>query len=349
MTGEAYHDKYLVPYTLFVHEFNDVDVGGTETRLFVPYTGNEHNRRKFVHLLLRVVAAHEEAATGRLPDYFEPCVGSGQIFMNHRPAMFARITLGDINPFLLSIYLSVQRRGTGFIDEYVEKAEFRDQNPETNFAHKLDWLGAIRPFDKRVERMLSDQTDCELMAIHYLWMMNRSQLMPKLRTAGGVVGAKLYTPRVSADVRLREKRALSALRTRLTTGTVTTPPTILRADLAATMARAESCPSCVVVVDAPFPKFSYVEGYTAINCYGTEDGEDLQTRLLSAAKKLFDLGRPVIICNYATPSLILAYQEAGAYPIFSFKSPKDSTIYMLAVFYKGQGTEILRKVQAEWF
>ena len=253
------------------------------------------------------------------------------------------------NSFVLSVYFSVQRGGNAFIDEYAENAVFWDQSADVNFGHKLKWLSAVNPFDDNVQKLLDDKMSCAIMAQHYLWLMNRSQLMPKLRAQGGVIGAKLFGNRVSNEVRVREVRALKSLSARLVSGTVTAPHTILRADLAVTMARAQKCSSAVVVVDAPFPKFSYTLGVEDIKCYGTDDGEDLQMRLLGSTKELFQLGRPVILCNYATPTLILAYQEAGAYPIFTFKSPKDSTIYMLAVFYKGQGTDILYKVQEAWF
>lgn len=346
-TGEKYLHQYLQPYTLFVHEFNELKKEDIETRIFVPYTGNEHNRRWFPHLLIKTIAKHEYNLTGVIPDYFEPCVGSGQIYMNTKPKRFAQATLGDINPFLISVYRSVLTRGEEFISTYASKAEHWDLNPGSVFSHAKDWLADLEPFSQRTKEYVSTKSGYQATAQWYLYVMNRSQLAPKLRQLGGLSGAKLMVHRASPEVRAREVAALRTLHRRMTAAAA--PPTLLHEDLAVTMGQAERSASAVIVVDAPFPEFSYTKGVKAINCYGTDDGGDLQDKLLNAAVRLYRLNRPVIICNYATPWLIEKYQQNGAYPIFSFKSPKDHTIYMLAVFYKSQGTEILQKVQRTWF
>ncbi len=346
-TGEKYHDQYLQPYTLFVHEFNELKKEDIETRIFVPYTGNEHNRRWFPHLLIKTVAKHEYNLTGVIPDYFEPCVGSGQIYMNTKPKRFAQATLGDINPFLISVYRSVLTWGEEFIDTYASNAAHWDLNPDYAFNHAKGWLAHLKPFSQETKEYVSNKAGYQATAQWYLYVMNRSQLAPKLCKRGGLSGATLKIERASSAVRKREVEALLNLHRRMTA--TDAPPTLLHEDLAVTMGQAERSASAVIVVDAPFPEFSYTKGVKAINCYGTDDGGDLQDKLLNAAVRLYRLNRPVIICNYATPWLIEKYQQNGAYPIFSFKSPKDHTIYMLAVFYKSQGTEILQKVQQTWF
>jgi hypothetical protein len=77
--------------------------------------------------------------------------------------------------------------------------------------------------------------------------------------------------------------------------------------------------------------------------YGGDEGGDLQLRILKDAALRVKKGASVVICNYATPTLLVWYKKMsmalyqGDVPIFLFKRPqKDDQLYCLAIWPSDQ-------------
>jgi hypothetical protein len=414
MTGEAYIKKYLLPYTKYVKGYHAIQLNQPETRLFRVYEGNEHNRRAFPQIVLNVIAQMEMEKHGAKSIYIEPCVGSGQIFMHLNKNNFSSFHLGDINPFLISIYKNVNDWGNVFVNKYQETGVSWDTEseysigPQQNFQQSVDFLREFNPFDltlyKHPDTLRKDQnvessdseddekmeisdtdsgSDSEAtmpvyipvyqdsvksmeMAIRYLYVMNRSLRMPVLSPNGGVANPKIHS-KFDPDQKGAEAiQSLMQTHTRTVQALQTLNNAMIVArgqqhlgrlfihleDFVYTSEMATKLGNhCVVMIDAPFPKFSYTEsGVEAGKTYGTpDDGTNLQNKIVQLAKKIYDAGNPCIICNYATPDLIKQYQANGANPIYTYTSPKQKQyIYMLAVFYKGYADTVHTRVNQQW-
>lgn len=136
------------------------------------------------------------------------------------------------------------------------------------------------------------------------------------------------------------------------------------ADFADTARKA--APNDVVVMDCPFPKFTWTLPRTPgelickpSHTYGPEDGAPLQQRILDEVKRLVEQGTTVLLCNFANPDLIQAYAkvlegfgiENTEDYIYTYKSPgNDSSVYQLVIFpgYEVDMTDVPATSRTIW-
>jgi len=317
-----------------------------------PYTGNKHNRMVFTHIVIAAVARRIQGVHHAAPCLIEPFVGSGQIFLNclrfgpdlnSGQLLAGSVKGGDLNPYVIAAYQCMQTLGSTFVDKYIEFAEHRDAQigVDSAYAVALEWLR------KSGEKCAASGGDASLLAaMHYVYVVNRCLRGSKLIAGGGVL-AKLDPKKALRlqSIRKSERRTLANV------------VDVLRMSSCAFACQdfkltcGAATPGDLVIMDCPFPKFSHalplvLEDRSALGdleaagTYGTgDDGPDLQVEIIAQTKKLIEAGTTVILCNYANPSLVLAYRSLIeiAVPqrrryVFTYQSPATATeAYQLTI------------------
>ncbi len=350
------YKEYIKRRTLYVEEFNAYKLPKHDQCAWLsPYTGNKHNRTVFTHLVLSAVARRIKQVRGEFPCLIEPFVGSGQIFLNSflsvaqfnegRPLFWGMIG-GDLNPYVIAAYHSMLEFKEDFVTQYGVFANNCDTGALTSFTSALSWL---EQYGELYATQGTAQQKCGA-AWRYIYVVNRCLRGSKLGDASKVVAnvdpAKL---KKLSDIRQREQATLKTVVGVL----IKEQCQFARCDFEQTCLKATK--NDLVVMDCPFPKFSAVvpnhleTGFqssmvlseTAGNTYGVcNDGGGLQQRMITVAQTLANRGVTVILCNFANPILIEAYQrlmtglpsEEKRKLTFVYKSPATaSEAYQLTI------------------
>jgi site-specific DNA-adenine methylase len=325
--------KLLKQQTTYIDAFNMYCLPDPDTFAWlVPYTGNQHNRTFFTHLVISAVARQIALRFQRRPTLIEPFAGTGQIFLNSGrtldlfnggQALFCGVVGGDLNHYLIASY-TVMSLDAKFVELYTVVAAKLDRNPETAFAAAREWLD----LHGKTSALGDDAAAQRDAAYRYIYLVNRCVRGSSLNKAGGLSVKR--NPKLDlSSVRERETRTLTNVVAQLKQG----PCELQYRDFEVTCRSAQ--PGDMVVMDCPFPKFTYFDKACTDNSstYGTGDsGTDLQNRITKTARKLAAAGVTVLLCNYANPSLLRDYADIGARVIFTYKRPTTkSEVYQLAL------------------
>ncbi|WP_328957810.1 hypothetical protein [Kitasatospora purpeofusca] len=373
--GSAYH-AFVQQHTSYVGAFTNLLVPDSEQFAWLtPYTGNKHNRTHFTQLALaRVAQAKFVDNKGRLPRLIEPFVGSGQIFLNSAcwgkaftggVQPFASVVAGDLNHYVIGSYWTMRRLGARFVDEYLRMATAWDDELNPSFAQLL-W--DLQNGKALLARAADDPATAMMTCFKYIWLVNRCVHGTKLSPTGAVVATcKDRTAGELAALRRQEKARLGAVRDKV----LGTMFDFECRDFRRTCELAE--PGDIVFMDCPFPDFSNglvpadaVSPETAdsrtANTYGTgDDGAEFQKAIVDVARELSREGVTVLLCNFANPGLVHAYQRLVAngvaagdlkYHTFTYRSPATTgEAYQLTVV-PGAGNRAVtaapRQILADW-
>lgn len=325
--------QLLQETTTYIDAFNNYMLPDPDAFAWlVPYTGNHHNRTFFTHLVISAVARQIAMKFRRLPTLIEPFVGTGQIFLislstvdlfNAGQSLFCGMIGGDLNHYLIAAY-NVMLTEAGFVKDYTDFAAKLDRQVKQSFDDSLMWL------DQNGEASaLGKVSAARLEAVcRYIYVVNRCKRGSSLNISGGVSATRNSGLELKG-VRERERKTLTNLTVRLSKF----PCALECRDFQVTCANAR--PGDLVVMDAPFPQFTYFDTASTNNSstYGTgSSGDDLQIRITRTAQQLTAAGVTVLLCNYANPSLLRDYASIGAHVIFTYKRPTTkSEVYQLAI------------------
>jgi site-specific DNA-adenine methylase len=365
----AGYQQFIKTHTTYLEMFGNFWLPDCDQFAWLnPYTGNQHNRTMFTHLVISAVASRLHYVNGTLPRLIEPFVGSGQIYLNackHGPgfkrgqALFAEIIGGDLNHYVIAAHSTMRLLGNDFVVGYKAFAETMDgkvggDQPDAAYQQLRNWTDTN---GKKAATGLPDaRRDA---AFGYIYLVNRCTRGSKLNSLGGVTVTmdKAKMARL-ASIRDSETKALTAC-----VGVLgSLPCSFSCCDFAITCADAE--PADLVIMDCPFPDFSYTVpkilpqpgtepsllSLQQAGTYGTgDDGSALQVKIVEQIKKLTGRGTTVLVCNFANPELVLAYRHLIATPggeaakqsyVFTYKSPSTtSEAYQFAVI-PGRGVDL---------
>ncbi|MCX4758398.1 hypothetical protein [Kitasatospora purpeofusca] len=373
--GSAYQD-FVQEHTSYIGAFTNLLVPESEQFAWLtPYTGNKHNRTHFTQLALaRVAQAKFVDNKGRLPRLIEPFVGSGQIWLNSAcwgkaftggVQPFASVVAGDLNHYVIGSYWTMRRLGARFVDEYLKLAQAWDADLPHRFAQLIE---ETRTGKAELARAGEDPATAMMTCFKYIWLVNRCVHGTKLGPGGAVVATcKERTAGELAALRAQERERLGAVRDKV----VGTMFDFECRDFRRTCELAE--PGDIVFMDCPFPAFSNglvpgdaVSPETAdsrtANTYGTgDDGAAFQKVIVDVARELSREGVTVLLCNFANPGLVHAYQRLVANGVaardlrnytFTYRSPATTTeAYQLTVV-PGAGNRAVtagpRQILADW-
>lgn len=376
VTGQAYQ-SFVQQNSCYVGKFTNLLVPQSEQFAWLtPYTGNKHNRTHFTQLLLsRVAQAKLADNRGVLPRLIEPFVGSGQIFLNSAHwgthftggvPLFKSIVAGDLNHYVIGSYWTMRRMGDRFVTEYLKLAKVWDDHLDDNFVQLLQDLQTGKVALRNAEQ---DPATAMLSCLKYIWLVNRCVHGSKLNQAGAVVATcKARTSTELTALRAQEQARLGAVRDKV----VSLQFAFECRDFRYTCALAE--PGDIVFMDCPFPVFSNSmvpsdhpepakAGSASANTYGTgDDGADFQKVIVDVARELVDEGVTVILCNFANPGLVHAYQQllpANLVPgaqrrqyTFTYRSPATSSEAYQLTIVPGKGNAAVAaatlQLLAEW-
>ncbi|MFJ4670074.1 hypothetical protein [Kitasatospora purpeofusca] len=374
LAGGAYQ-QFVQNHTSYIGAFTNLLLPNADQFAWLnPYTGNRHNRTHFTQLVLaRVAQAKFVDNGGKLPRLIEPFVGSGQVFLNSTcwgPAfsggmpLFGSVVAGDLNHYVIGAYWAMCRFGADFVTQYLRLAEAWDGNLVANH----EWAVAELANGRAAVEALTDRPNQAVMTcFKYIWLVNRSVRGTKLNAAGGITATcNVRTGSALARLRQQEEACLGAVVATLSR---------IRFDFACRDFR-DTCDKAdrldVVLMDCPFPAFNNQlvrpnhprpakAGSRTTNTYGTgDDGEDLQQAIVDAARKLLRQGTTVILCNFANPGLVQAYQglienvaaTEHKYFTFTYRSPATtSEAYQLTIvpgLRNGNVAALPRQILAEW-
>ncbi|MFJ8436948.1 hypothetical protein ACIQ9P_37210 [Kitasatospora sp. NPDC094019] len=373
--GRAYQ-QFIQEHTSYIGEFTNLLVPDSDRFAWLtPYTGNKHNRTHFTQLALaRVAQAQFVDNRGRLPRLIEPFVGSGQIFLNSEcwgkaftggVQLFASAVAGDLNHYVVGSYWTMRRLGARFVDEYLRLATVWDGELHSSFAQLLYDLQNGRTV---LARSGDDPATAMVTCLKYIWLVNRCVHGTKLSPTGAVVATcKDRTAGELAALRDQERDRLGAVRDKV----LGTMIDFECRDFRRTCELAD--PGDIVFMDCPFPNFSnaVVPGdavspetadSTTANTYGTgDDGAEFQKAIVDVSRELARGGVTVLLCNFANPGLVHAYQRLVAngvaardlkYHTFTYRSPATTgEAYQLTVV-PGAGSRAVvacpRQILADW-
>ena len=379
----AGYKQFIQTHTTYLEMFGNFWLPDADQFAWLnPYTGNQHNRTMFTHLVISAVASRLHYVHGTLPRLVEPFVGSGQIYLNackHGPsfkrgqALFAEVIGGDLNHYVIVAHSLMRVLGNDFVAGYKAFAETMDgkvqgNQPDAAYQELRTWTDT----DGRTATA-GDRDARRNAAYSYIYLVNRCTRGSKLNGFGGVTVTmdKAKMGRLSS-IREAETKALTAC-----VGVLQSLPcTFTCCDFAQTCAQAE--PTDLVILDCPFPDFAYTVpktlplpgtepsllGLQQAGTYGTgDDGSGLQIKIVNQIKKLTAQGTTVLVCNFANPELVLAYRYLIATPggeaakqsyVFTYKSPSTtSEAYQFAVI-PGKGVDLdltmqeILKIWREW-
>jgi site-specific DNA-adenine methylase len=350
--------KFIREKTTYVGRFTNIMVPEDERFAWLtPYTGNKHNRTYFTQLLLACVAkAKFKANGGKFPRLIEPFVGSGQIFLhashwgsafNQGVPLFHEVIAGDLNPYVIAAYKLFLAYGNTAADDYELSAKSLDAAGQ--FAHVQQHLHS-----HGLLRLTNTQNPGEMheAAAMYIWLVNRCLRGSSYNSTTGGVNATQNVGLDLTEVRKREKRTIANVSAALRSIRFSAECR----DFAVTCQLAQ--PGDIVFMDCPFPKFSYAVptqplehpetfGSATANTYGTgDDGAALQTRIVAEADRLTEQGTTVILCNFANPGLILAYEDLlpmamtkkqVRHHIYTYRSPSTQSEAYQLVILPGHG------------
>ncbi|MFJ9518100.1 hypothetical protein ACIRPK_07505 [Kitasatospora sp. NPDC101801] len=375
VVGGAYQ-QFVQQHTCYVGKFTNILVPSSEQFAWLsPYTGNKHNRTHFTQLALaRVAQAKFVDNRGRLPRLIEPFLGSGQIFLNSAcwgtaftdgVPLFGSVVAGDLNHYVIGSYWTMRRMGDRFVTEYLKLAKIWDTQLFGNFAQLLADLQTGR---QALLNAGNDPATAMLTCLKYIWLVNRCVHGTKLNSTGAVV----------ATCKDRTADELSALRTQEQTRLAAVRDKVLEVaidfecrDFRRTCELADR--TDIVFMDCPFPVFNNglvagnhlapeTVGSATANTYGTgDDGAEFQKVIVDVARELVAEGVTVLLCNFANPGLVHAYQRlvgnnvtAGnlKYHTFTYRSPATtSEAYQLTVL-PGAGNPTVtaspQRILADW-
>lgn len=378
------YEKFIKSHTTYLERFANFWLPACDQFAWLnPYTGNQHNRTMFTHLVISAVAARLRAVNGTLPRLVEPFVGSGQIFLNacaHGPEfnrgqpLFSAVVGGDLNPYVIAGHSLMCTMGNAFVAGYKAFAEELDghvggDQPDARYQQLRYWTDT-----NGLQAATGGSRDARrYAAFAYIYLVNRCKRSSPLNSLGGV-NANMDEEKVTrlASIRTTETAALTAC-----VGVLQSLPcSFSRTDFTNTCA--EALPTDLVILDCPFPKFSYkmpeklpepgvkpsLQSLQNAGTYGTgDDGSSLQTKIVDQIERLTAQGTTVLVCNFANPELILAYRyriatrngEDGKRSfVFTYKSPStNSQAYQLAII-PGHGMDLdltmleISKIWADW-
>lgn len=368
VVGSSYR-QFVLAHTIYLERFGNFWLPDADQFAWLnPYTGNQHNRSMFTHLVISGVASRLRAVNGGLPRLIEPFVGSGQVYFNacmhgaeftRGQQLFSEVIGGDLNPYVIAAHTMMRLLGDNFVAGYKTYAEMMDgkvlaAQSDAPYRELRAWTDtngrAAATGDANAKRDA---------AFVYIYLVNRCTRGSKLNASDGVV-VTLDGTKVSrlASIRVAEVKTLTAC-----VGVLRSLPcTFGHRDFALTCAKAK--PTDLVIMDCPFPDFAYtvpkvlpqpgVEpsllSLKQAGTYGTgDDGSSLQIQIVEQIKTLTSQGTTVLVCNFANPELVLAYRhlinspsgEAGKQSYcFTYKSPSTtSEAYQLAVI-PGHGMDL---------
>ena len=377
------YKQFIMANTTYLDRFGNFWLPDSDQFAWLnPYTGNQHNRAMFTHLVIGAVAARLRAVNGNRPRLIEPFVGSGQIYLNackhaaefnRGQPLFAEVIAGDLNPYVIAAHSLMRSLGNDFVVGYKAFAETWDgkaqgSQPDASYLELRNWTDTD---GRRAAK--GQQNERRDAAFAYIYLVNRCTRGSKLNNLGGVTVTmdKAKLTRL-ASIRASESKALTAC-----VGTLSSLKCSFgHRDFADTCAEAE--PTDLVIMDCPFPDFSYtvpntlpqpgtepsLQGLQQAGTYGTgDDGSSLQIKIVQQIKNLTSQGTTVLVCNFANPELVLAYRHLIATPggeggkqsyVFTYKSPSTtSEAYQLAVI-PGNGLNLdltmqeILKIWGEW-
>ncbi len=372
----AKYRQFVQQHTSYIGKFTNLLVPDSDRFAWLtPYTGNKHNRTHFTQLVLaRVAQAKFVDNGGRLPRLIEPFLGSGQVFLNSTcwgtaftggVPLFGAVVAGDLNHYVIGSYWTMRRLGDRFVDEYFKLATVWDARPAENFALLLEDLRTGRQALLATEAAPAMAMLC---CFKYIWLVNRSVHGTALNASGGVVATwKARTPGELATLRGQEAARLGAVRDQVRSVVLDFECRDFR----------RTCELAtrhdVVFMDCPFPRFSngLVEslhpapetvGSDSAHTYGTgDDGAEFQTAIVDVARELVGAGVTVVLCNFANPGLVNAYQRLIGTDVraadhklhtFTYRSPATtSEAYQLTVLPGARNRTVAavpRQILAEW-
>lgn len=378
------YEKFIKSRTTYLERFGNFWLPDCDQFAWLnPYTGNQHNRTVFTHLVISAVAARLRAVNGTLPRLIEPFVGSGQIFLNacthgrkfnrERP-LFSEVIGGDLNHYVIAAHSLMCAMGNDFVTAYQAFAEQLDgkvggDQPDADYQQLRAWTDT----DGRRAATGNSRDGRRDAAFAYIYLVNRCVRGSKLNNLGGVnVNMDKDKRGRLASIRASETKALTAC-----VGVLRSLPcSFSRCDFTETCAQA--LPADLVILDCPFPAFSNTvpddlpEPGTEpslldlqnASTYGTgDDGPSLQIQIVDQIKRLTAQGTTVLVCNFANPRLVLAYRYLINTPngengkqsfVFTYKSPSTTEqAYQFAVI-PGKGMDLdltmleIRKIWADW-
>ncbi|MEV0194598.1 hypothetical protein AB0I39_39505 [Kitasatospora purpeofusca] len=374
LEGKPYQ-QFVQEHTSYIGRFTNLLLPDADRFAWLnPYTGNKHNRTHFTQLVLaRVARAKAVDNGGRLPRLIEPFVGSGQVFLNSTywgPSLndgmplFGSVVAGDLNHYVIGSYWAMCRLGADFVAQYLRLAEAWDSNLAANY----EWAVAELAQGRAAVADLADRPNQAVMTcFKYIWLVNRCLRGTSLNATGGITAScKHRTPSQLALLRQQEAACVGAVVEQLSR---------IRFDFACRDFRL-TCDEAdrldVVLMDCPFPVFSNKlvrpdhpspakAGSRAASTYGTgDDGEELQQAIVDTARKLLRQGTTVILCNFANPGLVQAYQglienvaaTEHKYFTFTYRSPSTtSEAYQLTIvpgLRNGNVAALPRQILADW-
>lgn len=153
IVGTGYQ-QFIATNTIYLERFGNFWLPDCDQFAWLnPYTGNQHNRAMFTHLVIGAVATRLGIVNGTLPRLVEPFIGSGQIYLNackHGPGfkrgqpLFAEVVGGDLNHYVIAAHSMMRLLGNDFVTRYKAFAETMDgkaqgDEPDAGYQELRTW------------------------------------------------------------------------------------------------------------------------------------------------------------------------------------------------------------------